>query len=369
MVSGMDLDLAQVRAFVTTAETRHFGRAAARLRISQQALSKRIARLESLLGVRLFDREAGTRLTEAGERFEPAAREALAAGERAAAAALGTRQAVRLDVWGHLYAPMRTVAQAAAELGSPAAGRGRGPSGEPGTGPGGEPGGAPGGEPNGSPRGRITLEPGPARDWESVAEALLAGTTDAGFGRVHPLPGGRDRGLAQRLVRLEPVDAVLSAAHPLAGAAELRPTDLRDSTLWSPAELPRLDFLRRFADAFGITRRQDGPNLGPDHLARHLRADPACFTLVPADAPLPDAAGLRSIPLTAPTPLYAWSLAWRDAPRHPLLTPLLHAFSAAARAHRWLDYAPARDWLPDTDHAKLAAASAGASARSARPGT
>ncbi|MEV4111992.1 LysR family transcriptional regulator [Nonomuraea sp. NPDC049695] len=314
----MDLDLALVRAFAATAETLHFGRAADQLGTSQQALSKRIARLETLLGVRLFEREGGTRLTEAGERFQPAAREALAAGDRAIAAALGAGQVVRLDVWGHLYAPMRTVAQAVEALST------------------------------------IRLEPGPARDWPSAAEALLRGDTDLGFGRVHPLPGGRDAGIAQRLVRLEPVDAVVSASHPRAYSDELHPADLRESTLWCPAELARLDFLRRFADEFEITRRQDGPNLGPDHLVQHIRADPTCFTLLPSDAPLPDYADLRSIPLTAPTPLYAWSLAWRESHRHPSLDTLLSGFAEAGRTRRWLDYTPERDWLPDTDHAELA---------------
>jgi DNA-binding transcriptional LysR family regulator len=314
----MDLDLALVRAFAVTAETRHFGHAAKRLGISQQALSKRIARLESLLAVRLFEREGGIRLTEAGAQFEPRAHEALLAGERAIASVLGVRQAVRIDVWGHLYAPMRTVAQAAEKLG-PA----------------------------------VTPEPSPGRDWQSVSEALLRGDTDLGLGRVHPLPDGRDRSFAQRLVRLEPVDVVVSESHALADADGLRPVDLRNSTLWCPAELPRLDFLLCFADEFGITRRQDGPNLGLDHLVQHIRADPTCFTLFPADVPLPSHAGLRSIPLTAPTPLYAWSLAWRESHRHQLLDALLRGFTEVGRTRRWLDYAPGRDWLPDADHAKL----------------
>ncbi|UFR03643.1 LysR family transcriptional regulator [Streptomyces sp. Go40/10] len=314
----MDLDLTLVRAFVATAGTLHFGRAAEELGTSQQVVSKRVARLEGVLGARLFERHGGVRLSEAGERFLPAAREVLAAGERAVAAVTGAGPAVRIDTWGHLYAPMRTVAEAVRTLGA------------------------------------VRWEPGPGRDWPSVAQALLRGDTDLGFGRVHPLPDGRDAGLTQRLVRLEPVDAVVGPSHPLAAADALRPADLRDSVLVCPAELDRLDFLRRFAEAFRITRRHDGPNLGLDHLAQHLRTAPDGFTVFPADVPLPDRLGLRSIPLVEPTPLYAWSLAWRESSRHPLLGALLRGFSASGRTRRWLEYRPRRDWLPDTDHPKLA---------------
>ncbi|MFG2528322.1 LysR family transcriptional regulator [Streptomyces sp. NPDC048516] len=314
----MDLDLVLVRAFVATAGTLHFGRAAEELNTSQQALSKRVARLEELLGVRLFERRGGIRLSEAGERFLPAACEALVAGERAIAAATGAAPVVRIDTWGHLYAPMRTVADAVPALGA------------------------------------VRWEPGPGRDWPSVAGALLRGDTDLGFGRVHPLPDGRDAGLTQRLVRLEPVDVVVSPSHPLADADALRPAELRDSVLWCPAELNRLDFLRRFADEFRITRRHDGPNLGLDHLIQHLCTDPEGFTVFPADMPLPDHAGLRCIPLVEPTPLYAWSLAWRESSRHPLLGTLLRGFTEAGRSRRWLEFNPQRDWLPDTDHPKLA---------------
>jgi len=84
----VDLDLAQVRAFVAAAEDLHFGRAAGRLFLTQQALSKRVARLERELGVALFTRQArAVRLTEAGRRFLGPARRALAEGDRAVEAA------------------------------------------------------------------------------------------------------------------------------------------------------------------------------------------------------------------------------------------------------------------------------------------
>src|SRR6266540_7312315 len=83
----MELDLTQVRAFVVTAEQLHFGRAAARLFLTQQALSKRIQRLEHTLGEPLFVRATrGVALSDAGHRFLPHARALLAAADAAAQA-------------------------------------------------------------------------------------------------------------------------------------------------------------------------------------------------------------------------------------------------------------------------------------------
>ncbi|MEV3860278.1 LysR family transcriptional regulator [Streptomyces sp. NPDC050095] len=313
----MDLDLAQVRAFAAVADEQHFGRAAARLGITQQALSKRVARLESALGVRLFDRGArGVALTGDGGLFLEPARRVLDAGRAAVDAVRGAPpRPLRIDVWGHLYAPMRTVATMIES--------------------------APG----------LDAEPGAGRDYPSVADALMRGEVDAGFGRVHALPD-RDSGdsaLVRRLVRLEPVDAVLSARHPLAGADALSPDRLRGSVLRYPAETVRLDFLTRFADRFGIERRAGGPNLGLESFLAHLRDEPGQFTLFPADVPLPDDPGLRVVPLVDPTPLYAWSLVWPAGREHPGITELLRACGQLAGARRWLDYDPARDWLPDTD--------------------
>lgn len=75
----MDL-LRHLRFFVTVAEERHFGQAAASLGMTQPPLSQGVQRLERHLGVRLFDRDArGVRITEAGAALLPRAEEMLAA--------------------------------------------------------------------------------------------------------------------------------------------------------------------------------------------------------------------------------------------------------------------------------------------------
>src|ERR687895_2264502 len=80
----MTLDPRLLRPFVALADELHFGRAAARLHVSQPALSQQIARLERQLGVRLFERtRAHVELTEAGADMLAPAR---AAVEAAAAA-------------------------------------------------------------------------------------------------------------------------------------------------------------------------------------------------------------------------------------------------------------------------------------------
>jgi DNA-binding transcriptional LysR family regulator len=85
-----------VRYFTVVAEHRHFGRAAAALRVAQPSLSRQVRRLEQQLGARLLDRTTqGTKLTEAGEVFLPQAkallRSAAQAGARTRAAAEPSR--------------------------------------------------------------------------------------------------------------------------------------------------------------------------------------------------------------------------------------------------------------------------------------
>jgi DNA-binding transcriptional LysR family regulator len=71
-----------VRAFVALAEELNFRRAAARLFVSQPALTAQLHQLERDLGVTLFDRgPGGTRLTDRGASLLPAAREVLRSTE------------------------------------------------------------------------------------------------------------------------------------------------------------------------------------------------------------------------------------------------------------------------------------------------
>ena len=80
------MDLQQLRYVVAVAELGSFTRAAERCFVVQSALSHQIARLEQELGARLFARTSRrVRLTTAGDAFLPAARQCLAAAERARA--------------------------------------------------------------------------------------------------------------------------------------------------------------------------------------------------------------------------------------------------------------------------------------------
>lgn len=64
------LSVRQFRSFLIVAEELHFGRAAARLHVTQPALSQQIARLETIVGARLLERDRVTLgLTPAGVRF------------------------------------------------------------------------------------------------------------------------------------------------------------------------------------------------------------------------------------------------------------------------------------------------------------
>lgn len=72
------MDIAILQAFTTVADTRSFSEAALRLHLTQPAISKRIALLESSLNCQLFDRIGRQiALTEAGQALLPRAKRIL----------------------------------------------------------------------------------------------------------------------------------------------------------------------------------------------------------------------------------------------------------------------------------------------------
>ncbi|MDX3617869.1 LysR family transcriptional regulator [Streptomyces europaeiscabiei] len=97
----MGYTLEQLRGLVAVAEELHFGRAAARLRMTQPPLSRQIQKLEAAIGVQLLERDnRHVELTPAGEAFLVEARRILAIAEAAPNLAQrihsGSRGVVRL---------------------------------------------------------------------------------------------------------------------------------------------------------------------------------------------------------------------------------------------------------------------------------
>jgi len=81
-----DVELRELRIFLTLADELHFGRTAKRLGISQPGVSEAVRVLESRLGVKVFDRTSRrVRLTPAGEALRRNLEPALAAVDQALA--------------------------------------------------------------------------------------------------------------------------------------------------------------------------------------------------------------------------------------------------------------------------------------------
>jgi DNA-binding transcriptional LysR family regulator len=183
----MPIELRLLRYFTAVAEEGHVGHAAARLFISQPALSQQIRALEEQVGVPLFLRHArGVELTEAGEVLLAEAREVLARAER-------LEETVEEIARGET---------AGLRVGVP---------------PGLDPGLLPGllaSLRESHPDARIEVR---ELTTPEQLEALRAGSLDLGLVR-EPIEDSR---LSRRTLLVEPLGASLSDTHPLAGRESL----------------------------------------------------------------------------------------------------------------------------------------------------
>ncbi|MFJ6907328.1 LysR family transcriptional regulator [Streptomyces griseoluteus] len=304
-----------LRAFVAVAEELHFTRAAARLYVAQQALSRDVRRLERELGAELFVRTTRqVTLTADGERLLPHARRVLAAQDDLLAA-FGTARPLLVDVNSEGPLTAHRVLLRAREL---AAG--------------------------------CELLARYERGLTGAAAALLSGRLDASFGRYAGLDPALRSGLAQRPVRYEQMAVLLPQDHPLAALPEVPLGALSGETVYAGAGNPGTrewtELARQLFEGRGIRLAPPHPVvLGAEEFARVMAAS-RMPVLAVVDFPAMSGAALR--PLVDPVPLSPVSLVWRKGLVHPALDALKAAAAELARTEGWLS-PPGDRWIPAID--------------------
>ena len=306
----MDLDLGAVRAFIAVVDDRHFGDAAVRLGISQQAVSKRIAKLETDLGAPLLHRtRGGAEPTDDGLSFLVHARTLVDLADRAVDLVRGRSRALRVDVMSTRVASadlIRRFHETAPEVEIDVA-----------TSTDGLAGGLP---------------------------ALVRGSIDAFISRATG-----DLGEVEALpAYLEPMHILVGRGHPLAGADRVAMADLAGLSAWIPGarrpETEWADFYRELSAEFGVEIATSGPSFGFDDEVDRIAASPDLFTFVGERSRVPWTRGAVQIPIVDPTVLFPWSLLWHPRNRHPVLPRLIAHLRDGFRPHR-----PGHEWLPPAD--------------------
>lgn len=294
MKGRCDVNLEAVRAFVAIAEEGQFQLAAAHLGISQQAVSKRLATLESDLGVRLFTRTAGgTELTIDGQALLPHARELLQVEQRAADSVRPGRRALRIDVINYRTAPSAVL------------------------------------------RDFHQLHPDVALDLVTIVDsapaaiaAIQAGTIDASFRAIGSPVSQLPPALSATPAADDAHQLLVGPHHPLASARSVTLADLVGQRIWMPGMVPGSEwdlYYDELADAFGLTIERVGPHFGTEHLLDVLADSSSLANLAGEHTRYlwPDHYGLRRIPICHPTPVYPASLIWHEDNPHPALATLL----------------------------------------------
>ncbi|GAB2655465.1 LysR family transcriptional regulator [Nocardia goodfellowii] len=313
---GLDLDLSAVRAMVAISEEGQFGLAAAVLGISQQAVSKRIAKLESQLGVPLFERRIGNAaLTAHGARFLPHARSTLATADAAIAAVRDSR-ILRVAVHGAQIADANLM--------------------------------------------RFYLEKHPDADIELIMmgpsttsrDAVIDGRVDVAFARGHwrarPLPAH----VTAVPAYLDALHLLVGKGHPLADRDHVKFGELGAWTAWVPgagfgSEVS--DFYSRLSDSCGITittERHPG-GIGFANVVDRVADSTTLVTFGGEGTTTPWHPNIRRIPIVDPTPAYPMALLWREpTAAHPQLSPLIDYISGCYNRD-----AVGAMWIPEPDRA------------------
>ena len=314
----VELDLRLVRYFVAVATELHFGRAAARLYVSQPAVSKQIRKLEDQLGEPLFERDSRhVALTARGRQFYDDAQRLLAIAD---SMQQPSRPAGLRLAHIHELSTSRAVADAFA-LAHPDV---------------------------------PLLEH--AMDSITQLNALLEHRIDAAILRVTPrMRLAHPTGWRHRLLRLEPLLLVgwRDDARTLTASFHERPVDVFADPPQSGAYNAYGQYLTALERDLGSTMSWLGTPGAFSHCLAHVNRSPAhnrhleflSYAQMYVDA---------GMPMHWPEevqPYYPWSLAWRDDDDSATTTDLLAVTAALSRRNHWLephraDLPLAPPWLP-----------------------
>ncbi|WP_420879168.1 LysR family transcriptional regulator [Rhodococcus sp. (in: high G+C Gram-positive bacteria)] len=315
-VAGLDLDLSAVRAMVAVSDQGQFGLAASVLGITQQAVSKRIAKLEGQLGSQLFDRRPGNvALTAHGARLLPHARSVLASADAAISAVLDS-PVLRVAVHGAQIADANLM--------------------------------------------RFYLEKHPDAEIEIIMmgpsktsrDAVIEGRVDVAFARkhwsAHPLPAHVTAAPAY----LDALHLLVGNGHPLAGRDHIELDNLDGLTAWVPGagfDSEVGDFYRELSDSCGIridTERHPG-GIGFANIIDRIAGSTTLVTFGGEGTTAPWHPNIRRIPIVNPTPSYPMALLWREAvSTHPQLNSLIDFVTSCYNGN-----AVSAMWMPEPDRA------------------
>ncbi|MEV1245632.1 LysR family transcriptional regulator [Nonomuraea sp. NPDC049750] len=303
-----------MRAFVAVTEDRYFSEAAARLGITQQAISKRIAKLESDLGLRLFFRSRnGADLTEDGQAFLPHARALIGIADQAREGLRRRRRALRVDVLDTRVASIdliRSFHDATSEA---------------------------------------DIEIITSNGYRSARAALTRGSVDAAYCRVS---GTLEEELRAVPAYCEPLHLLVNRDHPLADQPSVRMAQLSGTSVWMPGNAPGsewAEFYDSLGADFAITMDVSGPDFGWEHFVEQVGVA-GRVSIVGERTRLPWRQDTVRIPLVDPVPAYPFLLLHHHQNRHPLLTALI---DFVTRDYQPFD--PDHQWLPEPDRASFPA--------------
>lgn len=276
------MDVHHARAFLAVAEELHFGRAAARLRMAQPALSRLIKALEKDLGAPVFERSTRhVSLTPAGAALVEVARELVAVSERARdtvrGAVTGETGVVRLGFAGASI--NRSVARLAREV------RARCPG--------------------------VRLELHSSQFSPQGLERVISGDLDLSVGRWDFLPAD----VRSYLVGRERLIVAMSRTHRLASASSVAMADLAEEewiTLPGGSMSALSNRLQSLARTAGFVRRVR--EHAPDSWTQTLLVDAGVGIALTLDSVRDNigADGVAWLPLDPPGPPLEVRLIWRE---------------------------------------------------------